>query len=164
MLNTKKRVTRRTVTKLETNQFLPNSGQAFRALLPYRNSNSVKEGLTIPLKEFRRMGVTADKLFIGSRFKLAIKVDGLEQLPLVQGHINSRGGYITAKVADYHESQNHLPAERIKMGDRRKGSNYQIMVAEILWEPVVEEEDPFAEIVAVDEDDYYDHETNMDDL
>lgn len=57
----------------------------------------------------------------------------MEELPIVQAHINKRGGYITGPVCNYHEKMRHLPAERIKMGDRRRKSEYSIKVSNITF-------------------------------
>lgn len=133
-------------TRLKTGEFIPSKTRELPfELYPYRNSDSEKEGLTIPLKAFQKFGVEKELLKVGARFKIAVVVDGKDELPLIQGHINARGGYITDKVVRHHEEMMHLPLPRLQMGDRRRGSNYHLKVDSIEW--FLEEDTTDAKIV-----------------
>ena len=122
-------------TKLLAGEFLPTrTRENYFDMKPYRNSNSEKEGLTIPLKEFIRFGVSEDLLKVGAKFKLAIWVGGKAELPSAERHLNVRGGYIPDSITRYHEALNHLMIPRIKMGERRKGSTYILKVDSISWD------------------------------
>jgi hypothetical protein len=121
-------------TTLEPGQFMPKlADQPSYDVEPYRNSNSDKEGLTIPRSALKKMGVPAEALETGTHLKMAVIVDGLEQMPLVQFHMNDRGGYVPGSILDYHESMGYLPKPRLKMGDRRRGVSYTIKVGHIQW-------------------------------
>jgi hypothetical protein len=121
-------------TTLEPGQFMPKlADQQSYDVEPYRNSNSDKEGLTIPRSALKKMGVPAEALETGTRLKMAVIVEGLDQMPLVQFHVNDRGGYVPGSILDYHESMGHLPKPRLKMGDKRRGVSYTIKVGHIQW-------------------------------
>lgn len=122
-------------TKLERDRFFPRKTDEFQVINPYRNSNSPKEGLTLSRKDLQKFTEDTNNLKAGTRLEIAVLVDGMDKLPVIQCHVNARGGYITGKVADYHEGLGHLPTPRIAMGDRRKGTDYHIKVVSIQWFP-----------------------------
>lgn len=120
-------------TKLMVEIFLPKVSEWCHGIRPYRNSAGKREGLTISLKEFRKLGVPEKMLIIGAKFDLAIMVPDKDEMVLAPGGVNKKGGYIGGATVDRLEELGYLPMPRIVMNDRRLGKDYVINVNHVMF-------------------------------